>query len=370
MAIASWIFGSLLLVFLLVVFWFGPKNLPRHKKRILAFISSLLAGLSFLTGDILLAYEADLGLGGKLGIQAVGGVALFVLVLLWWWSDFGPLAKKEDENNGGSSSAVNLDARTRDHSPVQQTALGHVTAETVDASSHHGLDGKDIASVVGTVMEKSAIQKALLDQNLQLSQEKEELQGQLAHAPPSSEENEELKKQLAAATPRADGAERRALPDARGIVQELRESGDTERLLKFLIDRRQVLQDEAVAINREIAAVAYLRGEVDTAESALNEILQQLPDDLDALNRMGHIHRLRGRLTDAEAAFNRVLALARDRNDEAAQAVATGNLGLIYQTRGELDKAEEMYRKSLEINERLGRQEGMATQNGKLGLIY
>jgi hypothetical protein len=96
--LASWIFGTLLLLFFLYVFLFSPDRLPDYKQRILAFISALLAGLFgyFLTGDIGLELNSTSAQSGSLKVKATAGLALFVLMLVWWLSPFAPV--KPDEN--------------------------------------------------------------------------------------------------------------------------------------------------------------------------------------------------------------------------------------------------------------------------------
>lgn len=158
--------------------------------------------------------------------------------------------------------------------------------------------------------------------------------------------------------------------DAAKAFDEVREKHDLRELQELLIKEKDKYRDANVPRNREISAVAYLRGDIDVAEVAIDEILGLEPNDLDALNRKGHINRLRGRLKEAEDCYRRMLQLGSDVNDEAVKAVALGNLGLIYKTKGDLAKAEDMLNKSLEINKKLGRLEGMANQYGNLGLIY
>jgi tetratricopeptide (TPR) repeat protein len=136
------------------------------------------------------------------------------------------------------------------------------------------------------------------------------------------------------------------------------------------VDDRDRAGQELIERNREIAAVAYLRGDIDKAEQAVDEILGALPDDTDALNRKGRIHRLRGELEDAEAAYQRALEIAQQQADKSAEAVALGNLGIVYGTRGDLDRAEEMFNKLLEIDSKFGYLEGMASDYGNLGNVY
>jgi len=187
----------------------------------------------------------------------------------------------------------------------------------------------------------------------------------------ADEQIAQLKDELARAVERIRKLEAEGnRPDAEKALEELRESGDMKLLQKLLIKDRDEHRDALIQRNREIAAVAYLRGDIDISTEAVDEILKVLPDDLFALNQMGHIHRLRGQLKEAEDCYKRVLQLGRDVSNEVLQSAALGNLGLIYETRGELDMAKEMYLKSLGIAEKLGLQDVMAGDYGNLGAIY
>jgi hypothetical protein len=88
--IGTWIFGSLLIVFYLAVFLFGPSVLPSYKYQMLGIISALLAGLFayFLTGNIVTTVKGKMS-GAGIGIRATGGVGLAIAMLLWW--TYGPL---------------------------------------------------------------------------------------------------------------------------------------------------------------------------------------------------------------------------------------------------------------------------------------
>ena len=179
-----------------------------------------------------------------------------------------------------------------------------------------------------------------------------------------------LKEQLARAMRRVAELERQGVKDAKGIIEELRKSGNVERLLEVLEKDRDIHKNQWIERNREIAVVAYLRGDIDIAIEAVDEILKELPDDLFALNLRGHIHKLNGQYKKAEDCYRHALKVGRNVGDEAVQAVALDNLGVIYRERGELDKAEDMHLKSLEIAKKLGLQELMACAYGNLGLIY
>ncbi|MEY6433003.1 hypothetical protein ABC977_11360 [Thioalkalicoccus limnaeus] len=93
-SLGSWIFGGLLLAFLVAVFVFAPDPLPEYKHRILALFAALLAGLFgwFLSGEIGLNIEGLESRFGNLAVRASGGTGLFVLVLAWWLSPLAPVS--------------------------------------------------------------------------------------------------------------------------------------------------------------------------------------------------------------------------------------------------------------------------------------
>jgi hypothetical protein len=99
LSLPSWIFGSVLLAFILGVFAFAPPELPEFKQRILAWACSLAAGIFtfFMSGDIglhLVSVKSNLG---KITLKATGGLAAFVLVLWWWTSSGAPVSITKQE---------------------------------------------------------------------------------------------------------------------------------------------------------------------------------------------------------------------------------------------------------------------------------
>ncbi len=142
------------------------------------------------------------------------------------------------------------------------------------------------------------------------------------------EQAEQLKEQLAKAVERGEKIVAEGnRPDAEIAIEKLYESGDIKLLQKLLIKDRDEHRDALIQRNREIAAVAYLRGDIDIAMEAVNEILKVLPEDLFALNRRGIIHSLQGKLKESECDFKRVLELANEKGNNKDRAVALSNLG-------------------------------------------
>lgn len=180
---------------------------------------------------------------------------------------------------------------------------------------------------------------------------------------------------LRKAVERVDAQAKQGNEIAQAAIEQAKQTGDPQLIQDVLVNQANDLSahiteqsDEYVELAREIAAIAYLRGDIPAAEKWLGRILKNDPNDRDAINRMGRIHLLRGNFNAAIAACERIINLSQD--DPVGQAGAYGNLGAIYQTRGDLEQAKDYLLKSLEINKQLDRLEGQAIQYSNLGVIY
>jgi tetratricopeptide (TPR) repeat protein len=207
-----------------------------------------------------------------------------------------------------------------------------------------------------------------------LQQMEQRLLAKLTRDAPPQSADASLGRDLIAAVERIASDAARGGMTARGVLASDR-PGDVALYLSARRTQLDIAQhalndridEEKLNLDREIAAVGYVTGRIDDAVDALNRILAQAPNDLDATNRLGHIQRLRGDFPAAERQYRRLLSIAPD--DEQARATALGNLGTIAQTRGDLDAAEKLHRESLEISGKLRRLEGQASQLGNLGVI-
>ena len=102
---ASWVFGGVLLVFLMAVVACDLKRdvarpFPPETQKILGFFCAVLAGLFgfFFTGTIAANVNPTTGHGSAgMSIQATGGSAFFVVVLWWWRSDKAPLTGRPNK---------------------------------------------------------------------------------------------------------------------------------------------------------------------------------------------------------------------------------------------------------------------------------
>ncbi|MFT4557068.1 MAG: tetratricopeptide (TPR) repeat protein [Planctomycetaceae bacterium] len=189
----------------------------------------------------------------------------------------------------------------------------------------------------------------------------------------SAEGTEQLKDELRAAFERTLRGAEAGDARAKEAIEAIRRSGDTAKLLAVLeheADQKLAasVDEDFLELCREIAAVAFLRGDIDAALVRVELVLMARPDDLYALTMRGWIHHLHGELDDAIRCHKTILELTS--NDNPFYACALGNLGIVYDTLGDLDRAEKMFVKALKIDEGLGRKEGMATAYGNLGIVY
>jgi len=290
-------------------FIFKRRKIHIWQERLLAFICAISSGLFafFFTGRIFLAIEYELPQKATLTIQATGGLAIFVLVLFWWFK----------------ASA----------SPTSK-----------------------IPSIPPNPTDEKLI-SALVSQS--------EVKGQLQF------EINGLKRQLSKAIERIKELEAKGqYKQAYQAIEDVRKSGDMAKLQSLLIEDRDRHQNEMIQRNREIAAVAYLRGNIDVAENAIDEILKCLPDDPFAINQKGHINRTLGKLKAAHNSFSRMLNAAVERGDKISESVALSNLGSIYMTQNKIGEAEELYCKALEISMDQKDVEGQAYDYCNVARIY
>jgi hypothetical protein len=86
-AFGTWIFGSSLFVFFVLVFIYAPNPLPEYKQRMLAVSCALLAGLFtfFFVGDLNIDLTVSRTPFGRVAVKSAGSLTSIALIL-WWWS--------------------------------------------------------------------------------------------------------------------------------------------------------------------------------------------------------------------------------------------------------------------------------------------
>ncbi len=110
--LAAWVCGTLLLIFYLAVFLFGPPLVSDDKQRILELISALLAGFPayFLTGTTISAIRVPFKHGAEMSVRASGGMAALAGILLWGQNSHPPLMPA---SKGAAQSVVLFDSSAR-----------------------------------------------------------------------------------------------------------------------------------------------------------------------------------------------------------------------------------------------------------------
>ncbi|MCF6190729.1 MAG: tetratricopeptide repeat protein [Cocleimonas sp.] len=94
----------------------------------------------------------------------------------------------------------------------------------------------------------------------------------------------------------------------------------------------------------------------------------QDPDNSNAWNRQGHIHRQLKHFDKAESAFKKVKAL--DSQSTTNQALYLANLGLLSQTKGDMKAAEESFLEALEIYSTFDNDAGILSTSENLANLY
>lgn len=92
------------------------------------------------------------------------------------------------------------------------------------------------------------------------------------------------------------------------------------------------------------------------------------PDNSNAWNRRGHLHRQLNQFEAAENAFKRVQNLTS--KSTANQAMSLANFGLLNQSKGDYEAAEKAFHESLKIYTEIDNHAGMASTSENLASLY
>jgi len=125
---------------------------------------------------------------------------------------------------------------------------------------------------------------------------------------------------------------------------------------------------------RQLAVLAFRRGELDAAAAHLDEALSHLPPErplalADLLVVYASIDDERGRHADARARFERALALARGARDGRREAEVLINLAAVENAEGRLGLAATRLRESLDVARAAGDAHLEATAIAHLGAV-
>lgn len=180
---------------------------------------------------------------------------------------------------------------------------------------------------------------------------------------------------LLAAVETVDTLKREGSTLAAEALEEIRGQNDPVKLQQVLTDDADRLEQSLVEVGndyidrcREIAAIAYLRGDIAEAKKRLQIILRQVPNDWNSTNCLGLIQILQGELLGAVKLYRQLLESSP--LEDQKYVTASHNLGKAYQKSGKFDQAEKMFSRALKISKRLSWDEAMAAHYSGLGIIY
>lgn len=377
--LATWIFGSISFAVLLWIVLFGPKELPPFRHNALGILLALLCGLFayFLTGTVGLTTEGNFSGWGKVGIQAAGGVALFVFVLLWWNSEASPIISATAGAKNGSIAVKNIgsgDVTVINGYPIEEHERRlkerehEIRKELATEFENHSFKAqllkKELADVKHGLFElKSSYEAKILSLSVTVKQLKH-LKGDVS--------DQKLDEAIAALK---TGDSSKA--DALFAQIEQTEQASIERVGRAAFERGRIARDkfryadafdrfkrsvELVPENTEYlknaASAAYIVAAYDLAiewnENALNIIESQHnenhPDLATIRNDLGVAWHDKGNYDKAIKYYMQALDsdLKNFDEDHPNVAIYWNNLAMAWQDKGNYDKAIEYYEKALD----------------------
>lgn len=110
-------------------------------------------------------------------------------------------------------------------------------------------------------------------------------------------------------------------------------------------DARASLYYDMETYRKNYAYAMMREGELDYAQELFNQILEEIPDDEDALNAMGILSYVQDNMKDALSYFNEAI------NNHPSSETSYNNRAKYYADRGDLKKAKADLTKSIGINE-------------------
>lgn len=112
-----------------------------------------------------------------------------------------------------------------------------------------------------------------------------------------------------------------------------------------IADARSTLHYDMETYQKNYAYAMMREGELEYAQELFNQILEDTPDDEDALNAMGIISYVQGNLKDALTYFNEAI------ENHPSSETSYNNRAKYYADKGDLKKAKADLTKSIGINE-------------------
>ena len=130
---------------------------------------------------------------------------------------------------------------------------------------------------------------------------------------------------------------------ANGLLDEgrrLEAGGDLDGAVRAYRQVLSMVPDDCQALHR-LGVAAYRAGQLDQAEALIRRSIEQAPDVADGHKDLGNVYKRQGRLGLAEASLCRAVSLAPN------SAAAHYDLGIVHQISGNVDQALVSYRSAV-----------------------
>ena len=352
-AIASWLFGSILLLFYMGVFAFAPAELPEFKHKMLAVFSALLCALFtfFFVGSLHVTVQLK-NRWSKIAIQSGGGAAAFVLIL-WWWNnpELAPVksipAQQAITVNGSNNTIMQAGGNINNQYGVPQKVVDRLLKE---------LDDKDIKLQERDSVIASWIQKYKeLDSQLAGRSDETAQQAQAFLADGKLEEAEQLFKQALANDVKNAAANAFSLAQIKVLQLNYPEAKT------YYQQAVQLAPDNALYLNN-LGFHLYTLGDYAAAEPLYRRSLairekalgKDHPKVAISLNNLAELYHAQGRYEQAAPLYTRSLAIDEKvlGKDHPDVALSLNNLAALYYTQGRYEQAAPLYTRSLAIREK------------------
>ncbi|MEM9753930.1 MAG: hypothetical protein AAF916_11190 [Planctomycetota bacterium] len=299
------------------------------------------------------------------------------------------LAKEDASQNGRIAAGITLTllGEAVDHLRGVLPTIDAAKQETIRAAEGKALELAKLiaashADLQDRVIEVSArcnslaaaigrMQWVVADTNTTVHRNEELLQKILANQNTLGQESEQAYKsriaELEAALEQAHAAAATGNADAEAALADIRASGDTKRLQAFLVEKRNGDMSKVVERSREIASVAFTRGDMVEAQRSVNLILANSPEDLAATLANAQIAHMQGRLDIAKREFQRL----RDNSDRHHYtALAHMGSGHVFALERNFVFADICYLAAIDAGEACGDERLKAMGFSGLGNLY
>jgi tetratricopeptide (TPR) repeat protein len=130
----------------------------------------------------------------------------------------------------------------------------------------------------------------------------------------------------------------------------------------------------------QLGLITYRQGDYEPSRTWYEHVLATLSEHtstsdeevqtyIEALNGLGHIYRQRGDFEQAQASFERALALSRGSGHRKGEADALNNLGIVFRYQRQFPEALAYYQQALDLQRAIGDRAGEGASLGNMAQV-